>query len=204
MKSAKIGNLRKKVEFEIEPFEWISPELIIGYSIENIREINLGYFRGELEKSEFDEDRVDEIIADYYLECDSRNPNISLLLKYGIWLIKDLYSSYTAHIYPLSMRSNILNEDVDDIFIEIYENFHFSIIMKDYHSANLLKIFTFELLQYGSEWGIFVNIDNKKSIARKNLKIEDADKELFLCASLSKENLKYLEVMEIFAQENIT
>lgn len=53
-----IKYVKKKVEFEIEPFEWIEPNLIRGYKIEQVRNFNIYSF------FEKDEDKNNLIEAD--------------------------------------------------------------------------------------------------------------------------------------------
>ncbi|UOH64933.1 hypothetical protein [Ornithobacterium rhinotracheale] len=194
-----IKYVKKKVEFEIEPFEWIEPNLIRGYKIEQVRNFNIYSF---FEKDEDENNLIeaDKIIADYYLECDSRDPNIYLLLKYGIWLIKNLYCSYVSYIYPSFMRSRITKYNVEEIFDILYANFEDSFIHDEKHSANLIKVFLFDLIGYGPEWGVFVNKQSKNSVSQVNMVIPEIPNEEILCSFLSKNRLFGLVRLEVFSE----
>lgn len=66
---------------------------------------------------------------------------------------KNLYCSYVSYIYPSFMRSRITKYNVEEIFDILYANFEDSFIHDEKHSANLIKVFLFDLIGYGPEWG---------------------------------------------------
>jgi hypothetical protein len=145
-----ISVLNKKVDFFIEPFEWINPQKIIGFSKSDVRKENIRLY----EENEYESDNPDTpdiIIASYLQECLLFDPKGYLIfLEYGLWLITELYSSYVVYSFPVDIRENILRDshEINYIFNKIYDEFIIKDEKEDYHCANLLKIFIFEIFQF--------------------------------------------------------
>lgn len=190
-----ISVLNKKVDFFIEPFEWINPQKIIGFSKNDVRKENIRlYEENEYEYESDNPDTPDIIIALYLQECLLFDPNGYLIfLEYGLWLITELYSSYVVYSFPVDIRENILRDshEINYIFNKIYDEFIIKDEKEDYHCANLLKIFIFEIFQFGKEWGIFdIKHINHDSILSKNILIDNSNNlNVFLCSYLNNENL---------------
>lgn len=188
-----ISVLNKKVDFFIEPFEWINPQKIIGFSKSDVRKENIRLY----EENEYESDNPDTpdiIIASYLQECLLFDPKGYLIfLEYGLWLITELYSSYVVYSFPVDIRENILRDshEINYIFNKIYDEFIIKDEKEDYHCANLLKIFIFEFFQFGKEWGTFdIKHINHDSILSKNILIDNSNNQnVFLCSYLNNENL---------------
>ena len=188
-----ISVLNKKVDFFIEPFEWINPQKIIGFSKSDVRKENIRLY----EENEYESDNPDTpdiIIASYLQECLLFYPKGYLIfLEYGLWLITELYSSYVVYSFPVDIRENILRDshEINYIFNKIYDEFIIKDEKEDYHCANLLKIFIFENFQFGKEWGTFdIKHINHDSILSKNILIDNSNNQnVFLCSYLNNENL---------------
>ena len=139
-------------------------------------------------------DTPDIIIASYLQECLLFDPKEYLIfLEYGLWLITELYSSYVVYSFPVDIRENILRDshEINYIFNKIYDEFIIKDEKEDYHCANLLKIFIFEIFQFGKEWGTFdTKHINHDSILSKNILIDNSNNQnVFLCSYLNNENL---------------
>ena len=105
-----ISVLNKKVDFFIEPFEWINPQKIIGFSENDVRKENIRLYK-ENEYESDNPDTPDIIIASYLQECLLFDPKEYLIfLEYGLWLITELYSSYVVYSFPVDIRENILRD----------------------------------------------------------------------------------------------
>jgi len=188
-----ISVLNKKVDFFIEPFEWINPQKIIGFSKSDVRKENIRLY----EENEYESDNPDTpdiIIASYLQECLLFDPKGYLIfLEYGLWLITELYSSYVVYSFPVDIRENILRDshEINYIFNKIYDEFIIKDEKEDYHCANLLKIFIFEIFQFGKEWVTFdIKHINHDSILSKNILIDNSNNQnVFLCSYLNNENL---------------
>lgn len=188
-----ISVLNKKVDFFIEPFEWINPQKIIGFSKNDVRKENIRLYK-ENEYESDNPDTPDIIIASYLQECLLFDPKEYLIfLEYGLWLITELYSSYVVYSFPVDIRENILRDshEINYIFNKIYDEFIIKDEKEDYHCANLLKIFIFEIFQFGKEWGTFdTKHINHDSILSKNILIDNSNNQnVFLCSYLNNENL---------------
>ncbi len=104
-----ISVLEEKETFFIEPFEWVNPENVTGFSRETVRKENIRSY--EEDDYNRESDTADIIIASYLEEClyvDSSN--YMIFLEYGLWLITELYSSYVVHIFPSDMREHLPRE----------------------------------------------------------------------------------------------
>lgn len=192
-----INTIKTKVDFEVEPFVWINPNLILGYNIQEVRESNFKLF---LQGSTYTDegDSVDEVIASYYLECDARSPNFDLLLDYALWLIENLFSSYVAYIYPSYIREYLSPQNVNKVFIILYEFFDKFCSSKEYHIAHLIKIFIFESMCYGPEWGSFLDEENGKIVSEKKIEIHSLKHNHYLCIYLLKDNLQKIKILQSF------
>lgn len=200
-----ISVLEKKETFFIEPFEWVHPENVTGFSRETVRKENIRSY--EEDDYNRDSDTADIIVASYLEEClyvDSSN--YMIFLEYGLWLITELYSIYVVHIFPSDMREHLPRESnkLNHIFDEIYKIFLTKDKEGEYHCANLLKIFIFEVFQFGSEWGNFdiKHIDCDSMFLENNL-IESAAEGKFLCSYLNKENLANLSALVDYSKGHI-
>lgn len=201
-----ISLLDEKVTFFIEPFEWINPQNVFGFSKDEVRKENIRLY----EESNFqdnDSDMADIIIAAYLQECLLSDPNGYLIfLDYGLWLITELYSSYVTYTFPADIRKHLLTHPnkLNYVFERIYELFSKKDKEEDYHCANLLKIFIFEVFQFGSEWGVFdTKHINHDSVFSKNTLIDENTRNEFLCSHLNKENIEKLSDLIDYKKGNI-
>ncbi|WP_227429767.1 hypothetical protein [Psychrobacter sp. I-STPA6b] len=188
--------IQLKTDYEIEPFDWVQPENIDGYHPAMVRSYNIDSFGdGNITKCN-KEEQADQIIADYYLECFYHDGDYHLLIEYGLWLIKSLYCSYVAYIYPCSIKEKLPKNEtkINQLFDILYNEFEGACQIKEYHCAKLIRVFMFELLQYGAEWGMFLH---------KNNNINEAKEFDYLYAYLSEGNLAKLVDIEKFNKGNI-
>ena len=162
-----ISVLEKKETFFIEPFEWVHPENVTGFSRETVRKENIRSY--EEDDYNRDSDTADIIVASYLEEClyvDSSN--YMIFLEYGLWLITELYSSYVVHIFPSDMREHLPRESnkLNHIFDEIYK-----IFLTKYKEGECDSMFS------------------------ENNLIESAAEGKFLCSYLNEENLAKLSAL---------
>ena len=99
------------------------------------------------------------------------------------------------------------SHEINYIFNKIYDEFIIKDEKEDYHCANLLKIFIFEIFQFGKEWGTFdIKHINHDSILSKNILIDNSNNQnVFLCSYLNNENLIKLSnlVEDVYKRQRV-
>lgn len=170
----------------VDNIGWIHPKNIMGYDVEELKKYNFNQINHICVEMDM---KSDAIIYDYIEECFLAYPaDFERFIIYGLWLIVETYSIFTANILPIAVRNYlprdkvILNHIFDIIYNEYIKYKHNKII------AYIISEYLFNLFEFGYDFGVFNQENlNKISVFRENICIDDPDN-IALCSFLSREN----------------
>ncbi len=123
-----------------------------------------------------------------FFELSLAPTDFKKFIVYGLWLIVETYSIYTANILPIVVRDKLPRDEIilNSIFNVIYSEY-----AKHKNNENIAYViseYLFNLFEFGYDFDNFnQNNLNKIGVFQKNICINDPNNTA-LCSFLSNEN----------------